>query len=51
MTEQADIRIRISRELLEWLARQLSCTIELGEPDVDGFHEPVFRRTDAPERI
>jgi hypothetical protein len=40
--ETATIKIRVSREVLEWLARRLNATFDLGAPDADGFHEPSF---------
>ena len=38
------IPIRVSPEVLEEWAFAFRATVELGEPDADGFYEPVFTR-------
>lgn len=45
MTENADFKIRISREALELIAREMHCELVLGEPDAEGFHTPTLKRS------
>ncbi len=49
MTEEATLKIRCSPEWLRQIAALLGCTVEIGEPDAEGFVDPVFHVRPDPD--